>query len=141
MASYDSAYLSYLRRLGAESQTARRHGRMRRRDLEAQFRGSERGIREEGIQQRRQIDEGAETRGIFRSGERLRGLARQRAREERQVGELARGLVSNVGSVNIGTQETLDRIARERAERELEAAARAEQQRQDRAYYRDIYGI
>lgn len=78
-------------------------------------------IQEQGIEQRRNINFGAESRGMFRSGERLRNLSLQQRGESQRLADVYSGLADRNAALDLGLQSKINDIANQRVQANLEA--------------------
>lgn len=81
-------------------------------------------IQEQGIEQRRAINFGAESRGMFRSGERLRNLSLQQRGESQRLADVYSGLSDRMAALDLGLQGKINDIANQRVSANLEASMR-----------------
>lgn len=119
----DPAYQSYLAALGVTDEQARRQGANRISEVDQQLNSSLPRIAERGIEQRRQIGEGYATRGVFRSGARLRDVALQQRAENYAVSDAASAAARQKAGITDAMQSQIAQLARDRAEKALELTA------------------
>lgn len=119
----DPAYQSYLAALGVTDEQARRTGANRIAEVDQQLNSTLPRIAERGIEQRRQIGEGYATRGVFRSGARLRDVALQQRAENYAVSDAASAAARQKAGLTDAMQTQIAQLARDRAEKALELTA------------------
>lgn len=82
-------------------------------------------IAEQGVEQRRGINFGAEARGMFRSGGRLRSLALQQRGEQERTADLQRQLANTLAGYQMDLDQQIMQIALKRADAAAQAAQAA----------------
>ena len=111
----DPAWLAFRRSLGVED-AADAATTQQQIDALNRRAGLQRGdLLEQGVQQRQGIADSHESRGLFRSGARLKGQAQQQAGEGRALGQIEAGLAEGVSGL-------AQSLAQRRAERERRGA-------------------
>lgn len=130
----DPVYLSYLRSTGYDEDSARMLAARQVDQMKRRVSMAIPGIQEQGIEQRRGIGNSFESRGVFRSGERLRQQALQQRGETSQIAGLQGELADNVGNIQIGLRDQIGRLANQRAE----AAASAQKDADEQNTYNSI---
>lgn len=125
----DNAWLSFLRGLGFTHEQAWRTAAAQIDRTKRQVGMQVADINEAGDEQRRNISNNAEARGIFRSGERLQDLARQRAAQQQDIAHATITGADTIGAVRtqLGGQEA--DLARQRADALLQLQQRNEARR------------
>lgn len=121
----DPSFQNLLSQLGLKETLSRNQAAQKIESLNTQLGVLLPRIAESGVEQRRGINFGAEARGVFRSGERLRNLALQQRGEQQRVADAQSALARQVAGVNSDLDTTIQQIAQERAQAQLEASMRA----------------
>lgn len=121
----DPSYQQLLAQLGLSETRARAAAAQKIGNLQSDALLAGPRIQEAGIETRRGIDFGAENRGMFRSGARLRDLALQRRGETQRLGDLERGTARQVAGVNQSLEGQIQDIANQRAQADFQARLRA----------------
>jgi hypothetical protein len=111
------SYLAYLRSIGLREEDARATAARQQERVLRDVAAAVPDIQERGIETRRGIGEGFETRGVFRSGERLRKQALQQRDETKQIAGVYQQGADTVSDLNFERDQTISALSRERAER------------------------
>lgn len=82
-------------------------------------------IQEQGIEQRRNIGLNAESRGMWRSGQRLRDLSLQQRGESQRLSDVNTGLADRMAGIDTGLQAKLNDLATQRVQAGFEAKLRS----------------
>lgn len=114
--------LTYLRALGFEESAARATAQQRTDDVQRRVAFTQPQIEEQGIEQRRDIDLGAEGRGLLSSGETQRDLALQARDETNRIGQLNLTGAEQVGGIQADLLGQIAALQRQQAERNLSIA-------------------
>lgn len=119
----DPGYQAFLAAMGITEDSARRAATNRSAEIDEQLQSALPRIGEEGVEARRRIGEGYATRGVFRSGARLRDVALQQRAEGRAVTDATAAAARQKAQLNDTLQERIAQLARERSEKALELTA------------------
>jgi hypothetical protein len=116
----DPSYLAFIAALDQQGTQAGAQRLARLSDADTQRTVYQPRIAEAGVEQRRRIGGSYETRGMFRSGARLRDVALQQRGEAQQQSDLERGVARSKTDAQLAYDQALADIARERATKALE---------------------
>lgn len=117
--STDPAYLAYQRSLNYQQSIAQNAAQQQLQNLQSQMLLGPQALAEQGVISRRNISGADESRGIFRSGERLQNLADERTQEAQKLAALRLQGASQYGGILTTLQQNLASIANQRAEQAL----------------------
>lgn len=113
-----SSYLAYLRAIGLEEGAARGVAAQQTSAIQRQVSAALPEINRQGLMRRERIGQGAETRGVFRSGARLKNQAEDQANEQYRVGGMLGQLADRTAGLQADLGYNLSNLARQRAERQ-----------------------
>lgn len=120
--SEDPTVLTYLRALGFEESAAKATAQQRTDDVQRRVAFTQPQIEEQGIEQRRDIELGAEGRGLLSSGATQRDLALQTRDETNRVGNLQLAGAEQIGGIQSDLLSQVAALQRQQAERNLSLA-------------------
>lgn len=120
----DPTYLTWLRKFGYSQAEAYRQAQAQVEAIRRQFTPAVADIKAEGEIARRGIEGNAESRGIYRSGELLRNLADERAREGRRVAQIYAAGADNLANVRTQLASQLAGLNNTGAEQDYALAMR-----------------
>jgi hypothetical protein len=121
----DPAFQALLAQLNLKETMLRQQSQQKLDELGKQSRIAVPRIQEQGIEQRRGINYGHESRGLYRSGARLRDLSLQQRGETQKIGDVYDRLTSGAASIDRGLQSGILDLANQRAQANFEAKLRA----------------
>jgi hypothetical protein len=125
----DSSWLTFLRSMGFTEAQAYQQASGAIDRAKRQVTMGVADVNTEGAEERRNISGNYEARGIFRSGERLADLARQRAAQTQKVGQLQTTGQDTIGGIRSTLSGQLSDLVRQRADQQLALQQRNEQRR------------
>lgn len=121
----DPAFQQLMAQLGLQENTERTHATQR--IAQAQLEGAVAAPRvlEQAELQKRNINQGWEGRGLFRSGARLRDLAVQERGTTQRLGDIERGTARQVTGINQALAEKINQLAGQRLDATFQARMRS----------------
>lgn len=114
-------YLELLRKLAFRGDESRRNTESGVRESNMGLTETLRLLGEQGVDQRQGIDNDAESRGVYRSGARLKRNAEQRGREEARGTAMRTATAARIGDLNAELAARLAEMEATRADSELRA--------------------
>lgn len=117
-----AAYLAFMRALGLDQANDAIEAQSAIDSLNRRAGLARADIASQGVRQRQNISDDAETRGVWRSGARLRRQAEQRVDEGRQTGALEYGAGDDIGRLTEQLAERRLKRSRDTAERQLDSS-------------------
>lgn len=121
----DPAYLAFLAALDQQQSTYSADLLARQGEVDRQLNEALPRIAQAGTESRRRISSGFESRGTFRSGERLRNIALQQQGEAQQVGDTQSAAARQKSALQSAYNQQIADLARQRAEKAFELGASA----------------
>lgn len=122
--STDPAYLAYVRQLEYQRSVSQQAAQRQLANLQGQMVIGPEQLAAQGVISRRNISGAAESRGVFRSGERLQNLADERTQEAQRLAALRLAGAGQYGNIISTLQQNLGGIANTGAEQALADEAR-----------------
>jgi hypothetical protein len=113
----DPSYQAFVAALDQMGETYRSQAAQKQAEYDRQLQDLLPRIAEQGVEQRKNISGAAESRGMFRSGERLRDIGLQQRGETQRVTDAQQATARSKTAVDQNLQQQIADLARQRAER------------------------